>query len=598
MPRYCPCCVSRIDVGNICPNCDGAWNYRPKEHHLKPGSILNNKYLVGKVLGEGGFGITYVGRDLMLDMKVAIKEYYPRGVATRSNTVSTSISLIDWSFSNSFNKGRDQFITEARTIAKMDKESAVVTVRDFFEENNSGYIVMEFVEGEDLRSVIQKTQKPMDSEELLPLLEPVFSALGELHAIGLIHRDISPDNIMIENGRARLIDFGCARELDAAENADAALKHSFSPIEQYENHDMGPWTDVYAMAATIYYCLTGQLLPKATERVVNDSLVPPTKCGAKLKPKQERALMKALSFRREDRYQTMEQFGKDLFIHKNRGRRIAMIATAAAVLVVCAFLLLWPQGKVVVEEADDPEYVLLDFSDDLTAEEKKKLQELTALLSNVRLVKKTENYSRFYILELENSTGYDLPGLYFRIISFDQEDAQIGNTTCPSMDVAKGEKQEFRFSANSSDEAARIELRAYISEGNRALETPSVAVPVEDLGNTAVTVVLKNTLPEKLRYILNNDISKYTITNCTITTSGSGSYTWIYFYLDGTYDAGPDNQVGYLSFRVLNASGREVDSGSFSLPKMKPGDRFENVRVSAYLKEEGDFTLVLESWSR
>ena len=130
MARYCPYCVSKIEQGNTCPYCDGALRYRPKEHHLKPGTLLNNKYLVGRVLGEGGFGITYVGRDLTLDMKVAIKEYYPNSMATRSSTADSSISLVNWTFSDEFKKGREQFITEAQTIAKMDKESAVVTVRD------------------------------------------------------------------------------------------------------------------------------------------------------------------------------------------------------------------------------------------------------------------------------------------------------------------------------------------------------------------------------------------------------------------------------------------------------------------------------------
>ena len=597
MAKYCPYCVSKIEQGNMCPFCDSALHYRPKEHHLKPGSLLNNKYLVGKVLGEGGFGITYVGRDLTLDMKVAIKEYYPNGMASRSNTSNSTISLVDWTFSNEFKKGREQFINEAQTIAKMDKESAVVTVRDFFEQNNSAYIVMEFVEGEDLRTIIKKQQKPMDPDVLLTLLEPVFSALDELHGIGLIHRDISPDNIMIEDDRARLIDFGCARETMGGKQADAVLKHSFSPIEQYENRNMGPWTDVYAMAATIYYCITGRLVPKATDRMMRDELAQPSTFGVKLRPKQEKALMKALAVYPQDRYHSMAEFGKDLFVHKNKGRRIAMISVAAAVLAVAAFFVFKPKPEVDIQEATGGKYVLVSMEDDLTSEERKELQQIIDMISGLTLVETKEGYSTYYVTDIENRSDYDFERLQPQLCFYDENGVNIRTTWGDTASLAQGEKKNYRFSYYSYDKPAKAELRVIVRDGERGLDTGLIPVNISELEEEPLTVELENELPTTLTYEnYRGEPATYLITDVKINTSGSSDSFRISASVEGSYESGPSNQSGYLNYRIINEDGEEVDSGTVSLPKLREGDRFENATFSCSSLPSGRYTIVLSDY--
>ena len=598
MAKYCPYCASKIEQGNSCPYCDGALHYRPKEHHLKPGSLLHNKYLVGRVLGEGGFGITYVGRDLTLDMKVAIKEYYPNRMAARTNQNASTISLFDWSFSNDFKKGKEEFINEAQTIAKMDKESAVVTVRDFFEENNSAYIVMEFVEGEDLRTIIKKQQKPMDSETLLPLLEPVFSALDELHGIGLTHRDISSDNIMVENDRARLIDFGCARETVADNQTEGAvLKHSFSPVEQYENRNMGPWTDVYAMGATIYYCLTGRLAPKATDRVMKDELVSPNTLGAKLKPKQEKALMKALAVLPQDRYQSMADFGKDLFIHKNRGRRIAYISVAAAMLAVAAFFAFKPEATVDVQEREKGTYVIVGTQDELTPEEQDKLQQVTDMLTDLSLEKNEESYSTGYSLEIRNTSNYDFEALQTTIRYFDGDGVEIGSSHGNADTLKKGETRNISFTTYGKAKLERAEIRATVRDDERGLITDWIPLGVTEVTAEAFSVELQNSLPETFTYSGRDGTEySYTITDFSYTTNDVGNSYWTYCYLAGTYDRGPDDRGGYLSYEVLNEDGEAVDSGTLSMSRLRQGDSFEKQSFTVYSLPKGHYTVVLKNY--
>ena len=145
---FCPYCMSRVIPGESCPQCGlTAGNYVPSPHHLPPGTVLLGRYLVGRALGEGGFGITYIGYDLRLELKVAIKEYYPVDRATRNSAVSLSVTSFVGPSSQSFQRGKEKYLVEARAMAKMDKQQAIVSVRDFFEENNTAYIVMEYIDG-------------------------------------------------------------------------------------------------------------------------------------------------------------------------------------------------------------------------------------------------------------------------------------------------------------------------------------------------------------------------------------------------------------------------------------------------------------------
>jgi len=302
--EYCPYCMNLLQEGKPCTVCGlTEGNYIPSLHHLPPKTILKERYLIGRVLGEGGFGITYIGRDLQLELKVAIKEYFPIGCANRIASAQLSVSNCPGAAGSSYESGKLRFLQEARTMAKMDKQQVIVGVRDFFELNNTAYIVMEYVEGITFKEMVERRGGRIPAGELLHIIEPLFFALAAMHELGLIHRDISPENLMLENGVVRLLDFGCARD---SENGDAtltiALKHGYAPVEQYQNKGQGPWSDVYALCATIYFCLTGKKPPQSMDRLVEDELIPPRKLGADLTIQQEKAVLRGMGVRPRQRF--------------------------------------------------------------------------------------------------------------------------------------------------------------------------------------------------------------------------------------------------------------------------------------------------------
>ena len=273
-------CMEEIH-GYPCPVCgfDPAQAAAPN-YVLPYGAILNGRYIVGKMLGQGGFGITYIGFDLLLEQKVAIKEYYPMSTGMVSREGRSTVVWSDAVMQKSgVEKGFDSFLKEARKMAKLRSIPSVVGVNSVFIQNETAYIVMDFIEGETLLKKLQR-EGPMDYGTCVSLMTPIMQALSEVHKHGIIHRDISPDNIMVQNdGRLILLDLGAAKDLDIQgkdgnmQSSQMVAKQGFSPVEQYgRDGKIGSWTDVYAMAATIYYCCTGVLPPSATDRMIEDTL--------------------------------------------------------------------------------------------------------------------------------------------------------------------------------------------------------------------------------------------------------------------------------------------------------------------------------------
>ena len=311
---FCPNCMAKTaPVNGKCPVCGSNVNIQNAPHQLPVNCILNGRYLVGKVLGAGGFGITYIGYDLKLDSKVAIKEYYPSGAANRSSSLTvfptTEVK------GNPFEIGKDRFLKEAKTLSEFVGEGNIVTLRDYFEENGTAYIVMEYLEGDDL-SHYAKAHGKFELDEALDLLEPAMLALDKVHKKGLIHRDISPSNIMVmSDGRVKVLDFGSARLQNASGELSLSimLKPGYAPAEQYSTHgEQGSWTDVYAMSATVYRLITGKTLPPSADRILDDTIELPSSLGVKITPEQEAALMRGLALRVPDRTQTMAELAKGL----------------------------------------------------------------------------------------------------------------------------------------------------------------------------------------------------------------------------------------------------------------------------------------------
>lgn len=582
MANYCPYCASQITNGTKCTSCTFHGTYSSKPHHLQPGTLLHGRYLIGVVLGEGGFGITYLGRDLALDMKVAVKEYYPSSMAVRSPETTCNVTLVSHTFMQDFQEGKKSVIQEAQALAKLDKEGAVVTVRDFFEEFNSAYIVMEFVEGSDLRREMRRTQKPMEPQSLLTLLEPVFSALDELHRQGLVHRDISPDNIMVENNVARLIDFGCAVPTRHDGLAGNTVKHGFSPLEQYSNDNIGPWTDVYAMAATIYYCITGKVPPKSTDRAVTDTLQTPSSLGIKLRPKQEKALMRALSLNPEDRFQSMEEFGKDLFIHRNKYKVITLAACLIAAAAIVTALVL-PHGTNVVVDSNKPKTVYTQ-ADLIPEAESKKLDLLTTLMEENTSIE-CEDY--YYYVVTKNTTGYEYDNLYIYARFLSADNTLIGSGT---LSVGEwDENRSIRDYVYCNQEPAEVQIKMSYDMEDGRYETGYVSIPYSAQEKYTITVL--NTLPQELHYKnYSNKTSKFEITAIDIQTE---SYGMVYIYIDGQKISGEKEDYEYLDYRLVSASGAVVETGNVYLPRLSSGERFENASVSFYDLAPGSYQFEL-----
>ena len=310
--RRCMRCMHELAAEQkFCPECGRPYgSVNTESFALKPGTILDGKYLVGEMLGQGGFGITYIGFDLLLEQKVAIKEYFPMstGMVSRENR-----SMVVWSTAmmgkTGTQKGFDSFLKEARKMAKLGGIPGVVGVKSVFIQNETAYIVMDFIEGETLLKKLQKNG-PMDFDSCVKLMTPIMQALAEVHEHGIIHRDISPDNIMVRpDGKLILLDLGAAKDLDiqgndgSVQSSQMVAKHGFSPIEQYsKSGKVGPWTDIYAMAATIYYCCTGVLPPSATDRTIDDTLA----CQPLLTQTQFGILADCMRMRPQDRPQSMD----------------------------------------------------------------------------------------------------------------------------------------------------------------------------------------------------------------------------------------------------------------------------------------------------
>ena len=303
--------------GYPCPHC----GFDPRsvkgiEYALPMGTILAGKYLVGRVLGQGGFGITYVGWDIALERKVAIKEYYPSGQVSRNPGSRGLTWYTSVQSQQAKQNGTQMFLKEARKMSKVDDIPNVVRVRDLFQENETAYIVMDFVEGETLKARLEKTG-PLPWEQAKGIFLPAIQAMEQVHQAGLVHRDISPDNLMLTpDGKVKILDLGAAKDLSVNNGASSmqVAKGGFSPFEQYtQRGSSGPWTDVYAMAATVYYTLTGKLPPVATDRVVEDT-ISWEEPGLKALPAQAlEALQKAMVISAKTRMQSMDELEKGLY---------------------------------------------------------------------------------------------------------------------------------------------------------------------------------------------------------------------------------------------------------------------------------------------
>lgn len=315
MKRCLGCMETYKDELNICPYCGYVENSMPEEAiHMIPGTILHKRYIVGKVVGFGGFGVTYVAWDSVLQKRIAIKEYLPSEFSTRMPG-KPQLTVFNGDKAQQFNDGMKKFLEEARRLAKFQDEQGIVKIYDCFEENDTAYIIMEYLEGVTLAEYLKDTG-PLPEKAAIQMMMPIMKSLKTVHASGIIHRDIAPDNIMIStDSQIKLIDFGAARYATTSHSRSLTVivKPGYSPEEQYRSRgDQGSHTDVYSVGAVLYKMITGKTPPDAMERRAyfenghKDILDSPDKYAGNISNNTKNAILNAMNVRIEDRTPDMD----------------------------------------------------------------------------------------------------------------------------------------------------------------------------------------------------------------------------------------------------------------------------------------------------
>ncbi len=322
--RCYQCMKEFSDEYEICPHCGYYVKSLPDViNHLYPGTVLADRYIIGVVVGHGGFGVVYKAWDKQLDHMVCIKEYFPIEFANRTPG-KTEIIVYSGQRKEGFYLGLERFLDEAQNLAKFSKHENVVNVFDYFEENNTAYFVMEYLGKTTLKDKLldkNRNRLSMTPEKTIEIGVAVSRALKAIHGEGIVHRDIAPDNIFVlEDGKIKLLDFGAARLSDRTDQSRfVTLKPGYAPPEQYRSSGKqeGPWTDIYALGATLYRAVTGIVPEESTDRVKKDDLKEPKEILRNMPEHLNTAIMRAMAININYRFQSAQEL-EDALLNKKK----------------------------------------------------------------------------------------------------------------------------------------------------------------------------------------------------------------------------------------------------------------------------------------
>lgn len=327
--HLCMGCMGERGIASVCALCGWTEGTPPElPVQLAPRAVICEKYLLGRVLGQGGFGITYLAWDLFLNRKLAIKEYFPREICGRGRDDLT-IHPLSQRTQPDYRYGLAKFVEEGQNLARFRDYPGIVSLLDFFEANGTAYIVMAYMEGMTFKQYLEEQGGKITFDQAVAILNPAMDALREVHSTGMLHRDISPDNIYVnQNRQVKILDFGATRYAmrDQSQNMTVLIKPGYAPLEQYSSGGkQGPWTDVYAMGATFYRALSGRAPSEAPDRLTQDDLVPPSRLSINIPQQSESALLKALAVHWPNRFQSMEDFQKSVIPKVEKEKEVVVV---------------------------------------------------------------------------------------------------------------------------------------------------------------------------------------------------------------------------------------------------------------------------------
>ena len=532
MIRCMGCMTTFSSEYNMCPHCGYVVGSKVENAmHMMPGTLLADRYILGRVVGFGGFGITYIAWDKTLYQKVAIKEYLPSEFSTRT-AGQTMVTVFSGDKTIQFQDGMEKFVDEAKRLAKFQNDNGIVRVFDSFEENNTAYIVMEYLEGETLAQYLER-EGVLSVEQAITLIMPVIHALSAVHEKGIIHRDIAPDNVFLTtDGKVKLIDFGAARYATTTKSRSLTviIKPGYSPEEQYRSRsDQGAHTDVYSVGAILYRMITGETPPDALERRAyyekskKDILTPIRKYTKNISRNQENAIYNAMNVLIEDRTPDMETLAKELTTEEKvvrKGSTIrktdpltwpiwAKFGVPAAIILVTVLVVFvgvrW--GRRNIMEIPDgqtmtPNVVAKDTD---VAEKRLEASQLGFLISD-----KIENdvIEKNKILTQDPYAGFitDTGTIVNVVISAGRGDAIVPNVTGMLFDEAKEQLEALGFVVEKKEKKSNEAKDAVLSqsvEENETLEIGSTILLIVSLGPDHIDAI-----PVTIPKLIGEDLSE------------------------------------------------------------------------------------------